>query len=156
MRLRVLAVTAAAPPWLNEAVADYAKRFPREWPFEAIDLPPERRSAKRPVAAILAAEAARIRAQRPREAPLILCDERGEACRSRELAARLAQFAREHAAACFVIGSADGVDPALRAEATWLLALSRLTLPHALAKLVLIEQLYRAVSILRGEPYHRD
>jgi 23S rRNA (pseudouridine1915-N3)-methyltransferase len=156
MRLAVLAVTATQPRWVEEAVAEYAKRFPSDWPFQSIDLRPEKRSGNRTTAHVLAAEAERIRAAVPRQSLLVICDERGAAPTSRELAAQLATWAREHPSVTFVIGSADGTDPALRAEAHALLALSRLTLPHGLAKVLLVEQLYRAVSILKDGPYHRD
>ncbi|MFN3628767.1 MAG: 23S rRNA (pseudouridine(1915)-N(3))-methyltransferase RlmH [Casimicrobiaceae bacterium] len=156
MRLSVLAVTAAQPGWVGEAVADYAKRFPAEWPFTSVDLRPEKRSGNRTTAHVLAAEAERIRASLPRQSLLVVCDERGWQPTSRELAAKLAAWSLEHPAAAFVIGSADGTDPALRAQAHTVLALSRLTLPHGLAKVLLVEQLYRAVSILKAGPYHRD
>jgi len=156
MRLGVLAVSAAQPRWVEAAVDDYAKRFPSEWPFESIRVAPERRSANRSTERILAAEAARIRARLTRGARLIVCDQRGRAPTSHEFAGLLSAWSRTHPSALFVIGSADGTDATLRAEADDLLALSSMTLPHGLAYVLLIEQLYRAVSILRGGPYHRE
>ncbi len=156
MRLRVIAVSGPQPAWVEAGVADYARRLPPEWPLELVQLKPAKRGNSRDIGRLLAEEAGRIEAQLGRQTALIVCDERGQALTSLGLAEALQDWAHEHAQAAFVIGSADGTDPGLRAKATACLALSRLTLPHGLAKLVLVEQLYRAVSILGGRPYHRD
>jgi Uncharacterized conserved protein len=156
MRLRVIAVSGSQPAWVEAGVADYARRLPPQWPLELLQLKPARRSSSRDIASLLAEEAERIEAHLGRQTALIVCDERGQALTSQALAEALARWQQEYRQAAFVIGSADGTDPVLRAKATACLGLSRLTLPHGLAKLVLVEQLYRAVSILAGRPYHRD
>ena len=135
---------------------DYAKRFAADWPFELIEIKPEKRTANRSVETVLAVEADRIRAQIPRQALTIALDERGEQLTTRELSARMTSWAREAPSAAFVIGSADGLDASLKTSAHFRLGLSRLTLPHGLARIFLVEQLYRAVSLLSAHPYHRD
>lgn len=156
MRLRLIALGHQQPAWVDAAVSDYARRFAPEWPFELIELKPERRSGGRNAAQILALEAERIRSQLPRGGLTIALDERGESLTTRELAEQLQHFEREAAAAAFVIGSADGLDATFKSNAHFRLSLSKLTLPHGLARIVLVEQLYRALSLLSGHPYHRD
>ena len=156
MKLKLIALGHNQPSWVNDGVAEYAKRFPTEWPFELAELKPEKRAANRSAEIVLAAEAARIRPQVPKQAVLIALDERGEQLTTRGLSEQLSGWSREAPCATFVIGSADGLDAALKAQAQLRLGLSRLTLPHGLARIFLVEQLYRAVSLLSGHPYHRD
>jgi 23S rRNA (pseudouridine1915-N3)-methyltransferase len=144
------------PRWVVEGCEEYGKRFGRQWPFTLTELKPERRTEGKPIEPILALEAQRVLQQIPRGAALIALDERGEAVSSRELSTKLSTLAAEYSNACFVIGSADGLDANLRAGAHWRWSLSRLTLPHGLARVFAVEQLYRAVSLAQGLPYHRD
>ncbi len=156
MKLKLIALGHNQPGWVTEGVAEYSKRFPAEWPFELAELKPEKRAANRSTEVVLAAEAERIRTQIPRQALTIALDERGEQLTTRALAEHLSVWSREAPAAAFVIGSADGLDATLKANAHFRLGLSRLTLPHGLARIFLVEQLYRAVSLHSGHPYHRD
>ncbi len=156
MKLKLIALGHNQPGWVNDGVAEYAKRFPAEWPFELAELKPEKRAANRGTEIVLATEAERIRAQIPKQALLVALDERGEQLTTRGLAEQLNGWSREAPCATFVIGSADGLDATLKAQAQFRLGLSRLTLPHGLARIFLVEQLYRAVSLLSGHPYHRD
>ena len=101
-------------------------------------------------------EAARLRAGVDAGAALILLDERGKSLTSEQFAARIARLRDGgRRAMAFVIGGPDGLDPALRAEAELILSFGQLTWPHQLARIMLAEQLYRAVTILSGHPYHR-
>ena len=104
---------------------------------------------------MLAAEALRIRAACAGHAVVAL-DERGEPWTTRQLAQKLQRFRDAAQDVAFVIGSADGLDDGVKRDAAAVFALSALTLPHGLARVVLAEQLYRAVSVLEGHPYHRD
>lgn len=156
MKLRLIALGGNQPVWVADGVQDYAKRFAAEWPFELIEIKPEKRAANRTVETVLAVEAERIRAQIPRQSLTIALDERGEQLTTRELSTRMTAWAREAPSATFVIGSADGLDATLKSSAHFQLGLSRLTLPHGLARIFLVEQLYRAVSLLSAHPYHRD
>ena len=156
MKLKLIALGHNQPSWVNDGVAEYAKRFPAEWPFELAELKPEKRAASRSTETVLATEAERIRTQIPKQSLVIALDERGEQLTTRGLAEQLSDWSREAPCATFVIGSADGLDAALKAQAQFRFCLSRLTLPHGLARIFLVEQLYRAVSLLSGHPYHRD
>ncbi|HVL37167.1 MAG TPA: 23S rRNA (pseudouridine(1915)-N(3))-methyltransferase RlmH [Burkholderiales bacterium] len=133
-RLSVLAVAARLPAWAEQACAEYARRMPKGYE----------------VARIAVKSGARLRAALPRGARLVVLDERGEDYSTRRFARLLG------AETAFVIGGAEGLDAAIKQDAALLLRLSSLTLPHALAQVVLLEQLYRAASILTGHPYHRE
>ncbi len=155
MKIRVAAVGQRLPAWAAEGVRDFAERLPRDFRVELHQVKPEARNGQ-PVERLLAAEAVRLRAAVPPDAVLVALDERGKDWSSAQLAEALAQWrdgAREPA---FVIGGPDGLHPPLKREAALCLRLSSLTLPHALARLVLVEQIYRAWSILAAHPYHRD
>ena len=95
-------------------------------------------------------EAGKLREKIPKSVRVIALDERGKDLTTKQFAALLAE------PTAFIIGGADGLDPAIKKEAALLLRLSALTLPHALAQVVLCEQLYRAATLLTGHPYHRE
>ncbi len=116
---------------------------------------PEPRRAGKPLELMLALEAARIRERLPRGSRLVALDERGRELSTAQFAAQLRHWIDEGLPTAFAIGGPDGLDPALRREAALQLRLSAFTLPHALAQVVLCEQLYRAASLLDGHPYHR-
>jgi 23S rRNA (pseudouridine1915-N3)-methyltransferase len=105
---------------------------------------------------ILAAEGERILAAIPPGSVKVALDERGKAQTTAELARRLADWMQQGRDVAFLIGSADGLDRGLKAGADLLLALSAMTLPHALVRVLLAEQLYRAVSLNQNHPYHRE
>jgi 23S rRNA (pseudouridine1915-N3)-methyltransferase len=156
VRITLVCLGHNQPRWVVEASEEYSKRFGRAWPFKLIELKPEKRSEARATETILAEEALKIRTHLPRSAALVTLDERGLALSSRALAEKLTETAREHAETVFVIGSADGLDATLKRSAAWQWSLSALTLPHGLARIVATEQLYRAISLNQGHPYHRD
>ncbi len=135
-RLHVLAVGHRLPDWARQARDAYLARLPRGFETEVVQLRP--------------AQAGRLRDRIPRGARVVALDERGRDLSTRQFAALLAE------PTAFVIGGADGLDPALRRDAALLLRLSSLTMPHALAQVVLCEQIYRAATLLTGHPYHRD
>jgi 23S rRNA (pseudouridine1915-N3)-methyltransferase len=155
MKLRIVALGHRMPAWVVAAFDDYAKRMPRELAIDLSELKPEARDRGRPVPQMLASEAVRIRAACG-SARIVALDERGAAWTTRELAQRIAQWQAEAQDVAFVIGSADGLDPALKREAHAMVALSAMTLPHGLVRVMLAEQLYRAASLNAGHPYHRE
>lgn len=155
MKLRIVALGHRMPAWVAAGCDDYAKRMPREYSIDMIELKPEPRDRGKPVPQMLAAEAVRIRAACAGHRVVAL-DERGAQWTTREFAARLAQWQADAADVAFVIGSADGLDPAVKRDAHAVVALSALTLPHGLARVLLAEQLYRAMTVNTGHPYHRD
>lgn len=155
MKCHVLAVGQRLPAWAEAACADYLRRFPPEARVVVHSVKAEPRSEGRPVAAVMAAEAARLRAACPKGAHVVALDERGERCTTAQLAQRWARWQQQGHDVALLIGGPDGLDPALRAQAHERLRLSDLTLPHALVRVLLLEQLYRAWAIHAGHPYHR-
>jgi 23S rRNA (pseudouridine1915-N3)-methyltransferase len=135
-RLHILAVANRLPAWAEAARDQYLERMPRGYEVELLQLRPK--------------HAANLRGKIPRHARLVALDERGRDLSTQQFAALLAE------PTAFVIGGADGLDPAIRKGAALLLRLSALTLPHALAQVVLCEQIYRAATLLTGHPYHRE
>jgi len=143
------------PAWVTAGYDEYAKRLPRDFALTLIELKPEPRDRGRSVAQLLGAEAVRIAAACA-GATVIALDERGSLWTTRQLADNLQQWREARADVAFVIGSADGIDTGFKRSAAARVALSAMTLPHALVRVVLAEQLYRAASLLAGHPYHRD
>ncbi len=144
------------PSWVTEGYRDYAKRMPPGTSLELIEIKAEARTTGKTVAQMLAAEAARVRAALPKGARVIALDERGKELSTCGLAVQLEAWLQERGALAFLIGGADGLDAALKKSAAMQLRLSALTLPHGLARVLLAEQLYRALSIIGGHPYHRE
>jgi 23S rRNA (pseudouridine1915-N3)-methyltransferase len=155
MRLRIVALGQRMPAWVTAAVADYAQRLPRETPLDLVELKPAARDRGRTVPQMLAEEARAIAASCA-GSTVVALDERGAAWTTRELADRLARWRADGRDVAFVIGSADGLDASVKADASAVVALSAMTLPHGLARVILAEQLYRAASLLAGHPYHRE
>lgn len=156
MRIKLLAVSSRLEDWLREGIESYAARLPREFRLEIEDIPLASRSPGTDPAVALEKEGARVLARlRPGEYVVAL-DERGEQWTSRELAVQLARWREDHGQVALLIGGPEGFDPAVRRRASQAWSLSRLTLPHALVKLLVVEQLYRAVTIQKGHPYHKD
>jgi 23S rRNA (pseudouridine1915-N3)-methyltransferase len=155
MRLLVVAVGQRVPDWAQTAWDDYAKRFPPEMRLELKAVKTEPR-ASRTLPALLAAERARIEAAIPKGARVVALDERGTSLTTQALAARLKDWQLENDVVALAIGGPDGLDPAFRQAAHERIRLSDLTLPHAMVRVLLAEQLYRAWSIHTGHPYHRE
>jgi 23S rRNA (pseudouridine1915-N3)-methyltransferase len=152
--LRIVAVGQRVPDWAQTAWDDYAKRFPPEIRIELKAVKTEPRGSKT-LETLYAAERARIEAAVPKGARVVALDERGEALGTQALARRLTLW-QEQGDVALLIGGPDGLDPALREAAHERIRLSDLTLPHAFARVLLIEQLYRAWSINAKHPYHRE
>ncbi len=160
MLIRIVAVGQRAPGWVDAAVADYLKRLPPELKVELCTVKTEARGndARKPAAgqALMAREAQRIRTQLPARCKLVVLDERGDDLTTAALAERLVSWQRDAAPVAIVIGGPDGIDAQLRADAHQSIRLSSLTLPHALVRVLLAEQLYRAWSVNAKHPYHRE
>ena len=154
MLLRIVAVGQKVPDWAQTAWDDYAKRFPPEIRVELKAVKTEPRGSKT-LETLYAAERARIEVAIPKGARVVALDERGEALGTQALARRLTLW-QEQGDVALLIGGPDGLDPALREAAHERIRLSDLTLPHAFARVLLIEQLYRAWSINAKHPYHRE
>ena len=147
------------PAWVDAGFDEYARRMPREAAMKLIEIKAEpRREASqdaRGIERIVEAESRRVSAALPKGAFKVALDERGVTFTTQDLARRLAAWQMEGRDFAFVIGGADGLAAAFKRDADLLWSLSPLTLPHALVRVILAEQLYRAFSILKNHPYHR-
>ncbi len=155
MKLGILAVGHKMPEWVAKGCAEYTKRMPRELPLAVLEIKPEARGSKTREQ-LLAAEKTRLQPALSGYARIVVLDERGSDLTTLQLAQRLEEWMREGGDTAFLIGGADGIDEQLKQQAHESLRLSSLTLPHAMARLVLCEQLYRAVTVLKNHPYHRE
>ena len=156
MKLVIVAVGLKMPRWVDEAFAEYARRMPRTAKLELVAVRAEPRAEGRTVEQMLGLEAARIAAAVPERASTVALDERGREFTSAALARWLKQRLLEGIDSAFLIGGPDGLAKHLKDEAETVMRLSAMTLPHGLARVLLAEQIYRAVSILQNHPYHRE
>jgi 23S rRNA (pseudouridine1915-N3)-methyltransferase len=155
VRLVIVAVGLRVPDWAQTAWDDYAKRFPHELRVELKAVKTEPRGSKT-LETLYAAERSRIEAAIPKGARIVALDERGTTLTTVALAGKLNDWQLSGDDVALVIGGPDGLDPAFRKTAHERIRLSDLTLPHAFARVLLIEQLYRAWSINANHPYHRE
>lgn len=155
MKLLIVAVGQRVPDWAQTAYDDYAKRFPPELRVELKTVKTEPRGSKT-LETLLAAERERIQAALPRGCRVVALDERGTPLTTVALSQQLRHWQLEGDDVALVIGGPDGLEPAFRAAAHQRVRLSDLTLPHAMVRVLLIEQLYRAWSINANHPYHRE
>ena len=144
------------PTWAQTAWDDYAKRFPPELKLELKAIKTEPRAGGKTAAQLMAAERQRIEAAIPKGTHTVVLDERGTALTTQALASRLGDWQGLGGDVALVIGGPDGLDPELRRSAHERIRLSDLTLPHAMVRVLLVEQLYRAWSVNAGHPYHRE
>jgi 23S rRNA (pseudouridine1915-N3)-methyltransferase len=156
MRLVVVAVGTRMPKWADDAFDEYAKRMPRELRLDLIEVRAEPREGGKPPAALMRAEAVRLEAAVPKGSMRVALDERGREMTTAGMSGWLRERTIEGREISFLIGGPDGLDPELKSRAALILGLSAFTLPHALARVVLAEQLYRCACILRNHPYHRE
>jgi len=155
MRLLLVAVGQRQPAWADSAYEDFAKRFPPEMRLDLKAVKAETRGSKT-AEQLMAAEATRIEAALPRGVRRVVLDERGERRTSLQLAERMKLWMGEGRDVALVIGGPDGLAPSIKATADETLRLSDLTLPHAFARVLLAEGLYRAWTVMNGHPYHRE
>lgn len=156
MLLRVVAVGLKMPGWVDEAVQDFTRRMPAELRIEWKPVKAESRTQGGSAPQWRDKEAQRIRDALPAHARIVLLDEHGRDLDSARLAARLTAWQEDARPVALIIGGPDGVDASIRTAADETLRLSSLTLPHAMVRVLLAEQLYRAWSINAGHPYHRE
>ena len=154
MRITVVAVGLRQPAWADEAVRDYLARFPRDFTVSVKEVKAETRSGQTP-ATLMAAEAERIEKAIPAGDIVVALDEHGRDLTTMDFAQKIQGWQNEGAGVTFIIGGADGLDPRIKKEARLMMRISSMTLPHAFARVLLCEQIYRAWSILHNHPYHR-
>jgi 23S rRNA (pseudouridine1915-N3)-methyltransferase len=155
MRIHLLAVGRRMPTWIEAGYAEFARRLPPECRLELKEIEPGERGKGRDPARAMAEEGTRLLAALPKSAQVIALDEHGREWSSAELAQRLQAWLQDGRDVALLVGGADGLAPEVKARAETSWALSKLTLPHALVRVLVAEQLYRAWSILKNHPYHR-
>lgn len=144
------------PEWISQGFNEYTKRMPREAKIELVEIKPEPRTTGKSVPQIMEAEAQRINAALPKDVTRVVLDERGAHLSTKQLSQKMHDWLGSGRDIAFIIGGADGLHESVRCSAQQLLALSALTLPHGMVRVLLAEQLYRAYSLLHNHPYHRE
>ena len=154
IHIRILAVGRRMPSWVDDGIADYKKRM-HDMRLEILEIPQTKRTTSHPPAKAMMQECEKLLAMTATDNYLIALDQSGLPLSSEQLATELNQWIQNRQSVAFMIGGSDGLDPRCKKASRAVWSLSNMTLPHALARLVLVEQLYRAWSILKDHPYHR-
>lgn len=158
MRIRIIAVGTKMPDWVEQGYAEYAKRMPRDVTVEMLELPLAQRGKNTDIATAMAKEGELMLAtieKGGKGEQVIALDVKGKPWSTEQLAENLAGWKMSGFNYCLLIGGPDGLAPECLALASVKWSLSPLTLPHPLVRIVVIEQLYRACSILQNHPYHK-
>jgi 23S rRNA (pseudouridine1915-N3)-methyltransferase len=155
MRISIIAVGAKMPQWVEQACADYLRRLPREWSVRVVEVAQARLGRQATPALILQDEAGRICPQLPAAARVVALDVQGKAWSTAELAQQLQAWQMDGRDVALLIGGPEGLANEVLEQAEQRWSLSRLTFPHPLVRVMLLEQLYRGWSILNNHPYHR-
>ncbi|MGB1108840.1 MAG: 23S rRNA (pseudouridine(1915)-N(3))-methyltransferase RlmH [Gammaproteobacteria bacterium] len=156
MKIHLITIGNRMPAWVDEATAEYLKRMPRECELVLHALPPSKRGKSRSSDQVKTEESKALRARIPKGALLVALDEHGKLWDTKQLSRKLDGWLGEGRDVALLIGGADGHASELLAEADLRWSLSPLTLPHGLARVMVAEQVYRAWSLLKGHPYHRE
>ncbi len=154
MRLVVAVVGKARNAALGEAIRDYETRAARYWPLDVHEVREERATGI-PVDKVKEREAQRLSEKVPERAQTVACELGGKSLSSEQFAELLQSAREQDRDLAFLIGGAFGLSPTVAMRSTMRLSLAPWTLPHEIARLVLVEQIYRAGTIVRGEPYHK-
>lgn len=155
MRLNIISVGHKMPSWVDVAFLEYKKRFSSQFPVTLIEIPTKPRNPSSSIDKIVTEEGEKLLAAIPKQTLTIALDEHGNLWNTQELAKKIDNWQQKIPGLNFLIGGPDGLSKACLASADACWSLSPLTLPHPLVRVVLIEQLYRAISILNNHPYHR-
>jgi len=155
MRLVMVAVGERMPVWVDQAYKEYAKRLSRECTLQLAEVTPSKHRKSGDINRAVADEGKRIMTALPKHCFTIAMDERGALWNTQQLASQLREWLQSGSDVAFMIGGADGLSDECKSRAQCLWSLSPLTLPHALVRVVLAEQLYRAWTVVAGHPYHR-
>ena len=156
MKLWLVAVGHKMPTWITAGFTGYTKRMAREAQIELVEIKPEPRTTGKSLAQMMEPEAQRILTALPKDVLRIALDERGAQSSTKQLAQQMQGWLGSGRDVAFIIGGADGLHESVKNSAQQLLALSIMTLPHGLVRVLLAEQLYRALSLLHNHPYHRE
>lgn len=155
MKLNLLCIGQRMPAWVSQAYNEYSRRMPREMPVKLIELAAARGS-NLSSEQIIQDESARLLKAVPKSSRIVLLDVEGKSWSTEVLAENMEDWRQSGHDWTFIIGGANGVSSELRATADFRWSLSRATFPHPLVRIILIEQLYRAWTIINGHPYHRE
>ena len=156
MKFRLIWIGGNTDREFSDAIDRYFNRIKHFFPIEVVELPPEKSRQKKSDAAIMRADSARLIEALPGRGVTVVMDERGESMTSLKFAKWLEELTvREPYGVNFVLGGDLGLDDEIRARADKLLSVSAMTLPHQLARVVLLEQIYRACTLMRNIAYHK-
>jgi 23S rRNA (pseudouridine1915-N3)-methyltransferase len=155
MRIRIIAVGTKMPDWVEQGYAEYAKRMPRDCVVEILELPLAQRTKNTNIAKAMEKEGELMLATITKGEYLIALDVKGHSWSTEQLAHNMTSWKMSGSNVCLLIGGPDGLSPACLALASERWSLSALTLPHPLVRILVIEQLYRACTILQNHPYHK-
>ncbi|TDJ36976.1 MAG: 23S rRNA (pseudouridine(1915)-N(3))-methyltransferase RlmH [Gammaproteobacteria bacterium] len=154
MKIRLIAVGTRMPGWITEGYQEYARRMPRETELQLVEIPATPRKGQN-AQRVRQHEADKMLARiSPREWVVAL-DTKGVACSTEQLAKKLDSWRMQGSDVVLLLGGADGLAPACHERANEIMSLSKFTFPHALVRIIVAEQLYRAWTLLTGHPYHR-
>ena len=156
MRIHLIAVGKKMPEWVNSGFLEFSKRMPPELQINLIEITPSVRNKTTPIEKNIKEEGERIQSAIPSNSRLIVLDEKGKNFSSIALSKKMEEWFPQAQDIAIIIGGADGIDPTIKQHADEKWSLSSFTLPHALVRVVITEQLYRAWSILKRHPYHRE
>jgi 23S rRNA (pseudouridine1915-N3)-methyltransferase len=155
MKVTLITVGNKMPDWAIEAKDEFAKRLQEFTSLHCIEIPLQKRNKTSDLSRILEKEEQHIRAAIPSGARCIALDKSGKQFASESLASHLEKLQHHHTHLCFIIGGPEGLQPQLLKDCEEKWSLSLLTFPHALARVILLETLYRSWSILQNHPYHK-
>lgn len=155
LKITLVTMGHKMPSWVEDGVSEYSKRLQEHVTFNLIEIPLLKRGKSQALIPILDKEAETMRAAIPSQARLIALDSRGASFTSEQLAENIALLQHKTSHLCFIIGGPEGLSKTLLTEAREHWSLSKLTLPHTLVRITLMEALYRAFAILNHHPYHK-
>lgn len=156
MKIHLIAVGKKMPEWINTGYAEFSKRMPPELQINLIEITPSVRNKSTPIEKNIKEEGESIQSAIPANSKLIVLDEKGKYFSSIDLSKKMEGWLPMGQDISIVIGGTDGIDPMIKQQADEKWSVSSFTLPHALVRVVVAEQLYRAWSIMKGHPYHRE
>ncbi|MFA5515460.1 MAG: 23S rRNA (pseudouridine(1915)-N(3))-methyltransferase RlmH [Desulfuromonadales bacterium] len=155
MKLRLICIGRATEPWLRQGIEEYTGRIQRYLPLKTLEIKEVGGGKKADPRYIREQEGLRLLEKIPAAAAVVVLDERGKAFSSEDLSSLLGRFMVQGTAeVVLIVGGAYGLSEAIRQRADLILSLSSMTLTHLMARLLLLEQIYRGLTILRNEPYH--
>ena len=143
------------PDWIKTGYLEYIKRIPPEITVKLIEIKPEKHGNNKQIEQLLSTESQRIQAALPSQCRIVVLDERGLPWTTIEFSKTITRWMNEGGDIVFIIGGSEGLHWDIKQLADEMFALSALTLPHGLVRVLLAEQLYRAISVIKGHPYHR-